>query len=49
MTVEVPEAIEVAVQSIKMTVEHIAGAAAARMLIGCAEAVGVAAELMNGI
>ncbi len=46
---EIPEAIEVSVQSIQMTVKHIAGAAAAGMLIGCAEAVGVAAELMNGV
>ncbi len=46
---EVPEAIKVAVQGIEMAVEHIAGATAAGMVIGCAEPVGVAAELVNGV
>ncbi len=46
-------AVEVAIQGIQVTVEHVAGATAAGMIkvLGCAkdEPVSVAAELMNGV
>ncbi len=46
---EVPEAIKVAVQGVQVTVEHVAGTAAARVVIGWAEPIRVATELVNSV
>jgi hypothetical protein len=56
MAVEVPQTVQVAVESIQsagfpsvMAVEHIAGAAATGVAVSQSEPVGIAAELMNGV